>query len=457
MFILAKVLNMLRFFADLYKNLFLPTRFFVALGLVIVLFLVSFRFSWFFPIAQTALTILLALLLADILLLFNKNMQVTAARVTPKLMSLGDPNPIHLDIHNLSNLHLQILLIDELPDQFQIRDFERKLNLAPREARRIDYDLCPTARGEYFFEHCNLFIQSRLGLAERRVITAQPEMVPVYPSVIQMKKYELIALPQIAHREGIKKMRRIGHSYEFEQIKNYVQGDDFRTINWKATARRGELMVNQYEDERSQQVYCLIDKSRVMRMPFGGLTLMDYAINTALSFSNIVLHKKDKAGLFTFSDKLGSTLAADNSPKHLERILSELYHQQDGRGEASYELLYYAVRRLIKGRSLMILFTNFESKFALERVLPTLRLVNNMHLLVVVFFINTEIEDFTKQDVATMQDIYHQTVAQKFMNDKLQMVQTLRHHGIQTILTRPENLSINTINKYLELKSRGMI
>lgn len=320
---------MLKFFRDLYKNLFLSTRFFAVLGGVIVLFLTSFRFGWFFPIAQTALTVLFALLLADILLLFNKNMRIAATRITPKLMSLGDPNPIYLNITNTSNLHLQILLIDELPDQFQIRDFRRELSLAPREARRIDYDLTPHERGEYFFEHCNLFIQSRLGLAERRVITAKPEMVPVYPSVIQMKKYELIALPQIAHREGIKKMRRIGHSCEFEQIKNYVQGDDFRTINWKATARRGALMVNQYEDERSQQVYCLIDKSRVMRMPFGGLTLTDHAINTVLSFSNIVLHKKDKAGLFTFSDKLGSTLAADNSPKHLERILSELYHQQE--------------------------------------------------------------------------------------------------------------------------------
>ena len=216
-------------------------------------------------------------------------------------------------------------------------------------------------------------------------------------------------------------------------------------------------MVNQYEDEKAQQVYCVIDKSRVMRMPFGGLTLIDYSINAALVMSNIILQKKDKAGLLTFSDKLGSTLAADNSPNQLGRILHELYREKEGKGEASYELLYYAVRRLVRGRSLLLLFTNFESQFALERVLPTLRKINNMHVLVVVFFINTEIEEFTKQNVQTTEDIYHQTIAQKFSDEKTQMMQKLRQYGIQTILTRPEDLNINTINKYLELKSRGLI
>ena len=139
------------------------------------------------------------------------------------------------------------------------------------------------------------------------------------------------------------------------------------------------------------------------------------------------------------------------------RILHELYREKEGKGEASYELLYYAVRRLVRGRSLLLLFTNFESQFALERVLPTLRKINNMHVLVVVFFINTEIEEFTKQNVQTTEDIYHQTIAQKFSDEKTQMMQKLRQYGIQTILTRPEDLNINTINKYLELKSRGLI
>ena len=438
-------------------NLYLTRRFFTAFGVVIFLFILSYSFGWLMPFAQTAFVVVCGVVLADYGLLFNKNTQLSATRRTSKLLSLGDANRITLDISNRSNQRLSVSLVDEIPFQFQKRDFEMRLVLGANEARRTDYELTPTERGEYHFGKINLFAESFLGLIQRRFQSDVEKMVPVYPSVIQMKNFELMALRQIAHQSGIKKIRRLGHSYEFEQIKNYVAGDDFRAINWKASGRRNGLMVNQYEDEKAQQVYCVIDKSRVMRMPFGGLTLMDHSINAALVMSNIILQKKDKAGLLTFSDKLGSTLAADNSPNQLGRILHELYREKEGKGEASYELLYYAVRRLVRGRSLLLLFTNFESQFALERVLPTLRKINNMHVLVVVFFINTEIEQFTKQNVQTTEDIYHQTIAQKFSDEKTQMMQKLRQYGIQTILTRPEDLNINTINKYLELKSRGLI
>jgi uncharacterized protein (DUF58 family) len=437
--------------------IYITRRFFTVFGAVIFLFILSYAYTWLMPFAQGALVLVSGMVLADVFLLFNSRMGLEALRHTPKLLSLGDANRIYIDMVNRSAQKLTVKVIDEIPFQFQKRDFERLTPLAPREARRIEYELTPTERGEYHFGKINLFATSILGLIERRFQTGATQMVPAYPSVIQMKNFALKAFRQIAHQSGIKKMRRLGHSYEFEQIKNYVAGDDIRAINWKASSRRATLMVNQFEDERAQQVYCLIDKSRVMRMPFGGLTLMDHAINSALVMSNIILQKKDKAGLLTFSDKIGTTLAADNAPSQLGKILHELYREKEGRGEASYELLYYAVRQLIRGRSLLLLFTNFESPFALERVLPTLRLLNNMHLLVVVFFINTEIEEFSKQEARTTEDIYHQTIAQKSLNDKTQMLQKLRQYGIQTILTRPEDLNINTINKYLELKSRGLI
>ena len=121
-----------------------------------------------------------------------------------------------------------------------------------------------------------------------------------------MKRFELKSFHKLSDKKGIKKMRRIGHSYEFEQIKNYVRGDDYRSINWKATSRRAQLMVNQFQDERAQQVYSMIDKSHAMKMPFNELSLMDYAINTSLVIPNVALQKHDRAGLLTFSDKIGS-------------------------------------------------------------------------------------------------------------------------------------------------------
>ncbi len=272
-----------------------------------------------------------------------------------------------------------------------------------------------------------------------------------------MKKYELKAMNSISRFMGIKRIRKIGHSYEYDQIKDYVTGDDNRSINWKASGRSANLKVNQYEDERSQQIYCVIDKSRAMKMPFNGLSLLDYSINTSLVISNVVLKKYDKAGLISFSDKIGSLVGADNKNNQLNSIISALYNEKENPLEADFELVYSAVRNFIHVRSLIFLFTNFESLNSLERVIPILRKLNKLHLLVVMFFENSEVSTLAESEVTDLDSIYRATLAKKIITDKQLIYQELRKHGIQTIASKPENLSINTLNKYLELKSRGLI
>lgn len=439
------------------RNTFLPNRFFLLFGVAVILFSLGFPFPVFYQVGLAFFIVSLALVFADVMLLFNRKVKLEVTRRLPKVFSLGDPNPVHVELHNRSSRRLLLALIDELPVEFQVRDFEQRARLEPGEKQSIHYDLTPNKRGEYAFGNIHVYLYTSIGLIQKRVTIPCAAAIPVYPSIIQMKKYALKAFDKVTVLQGIKKIRRIGHSYEFEQIKEYVRGDDYRSINWKATSRKGGLMVNQYEDERAQQVYCLIDKSRVMRLPFHGLSLMDYAINTCLVMSNIALQKHDKAGLLTFSDKIGSIIKADRKGDQLNKIMTALYNEKERPLEANYELAYQAAIRLIKGRSLMLLFTSFESMFALERVLPVLRRINLQHLLVVIFFENTEINDLAFREVKDLEGIYTQTMAQKFVSEKGQMVQKLRQFGIQAVLTRPEELSVNTINKYLELKARGLI
>lgn len=426
-------------------------------GLVVLTFVLAFPFSFFMPVAMSLFVLAVAVAIIDYLLLFNKNISIKVKRILPNVFSLGDANEVELKIVNDSNRALKMRVIDELPIQFQKRDFTEEFDLESSENKTITYALSPTTRGEYEFGAINVFLETKLGLVQRRWRHDYPMSISIYPSIIQMKKYELQAFSRMTREAGIKKMRRIGHSYEFEQIKNYVRGDDIRSVNWKATSRTGTLMVNQYEDERSQQVYNIIDKSRSMKMPFNGLSLMDYAINTSLVISNVALQKSDKAGLITFSDKLGATIKADRRTQQLNRILKALYREKERPVEANFELLYQIARKLIKGRSLVLLYTNFESMYALERVLPMLRRVNILHLLVVVFFENTEIRSFSEERPDDVEGIYKQTVAKQFLSEKNAMVHKLKQYGIQAILTSPEDLSVNTINKYLELKSRGLI
>lgn len=439
------------------KNLYISNRFFSLFGLVATVFAVSYVLPDLFPVAIALFSLACLLTAADAGLLFNKGMRLSAERRLPRVLSLSDFNAVEIAIENHSRQPVSLSVIDELPEQFQKRDFEQETGLKGGGVVLLRYELRPVARGEYHFGHINVYVSSRLGLLQRRFRCGEPVQVPVFPSVIQMKKYQLQAFKQFHSTQGLRRMRRIGHSYEFEQIKNYVSGDDYRSLNWKATGRANRLMVNQYEDERSQQVYCLIDKSRSMRMPFAELSLMDYAINASLALSNIVLRKHDKAGLITFSDVVGATIKADNKPDQLHQILEALYREKERPLEANFELLYHISRKLVNGRSLLLLFTNFESGYALERVLPMLRRINHLHLLVVIFFENTEIRDFADQAARNIEEIYTQTVARNFLAEKSAMAQLLQQHGIQCVLTRPEELSMNTINKYLELKSRGLI
>ncbi len=253
-------------------------------------------------------------------------------------------------------------------------------------------------------------------------------------------------------------MRKIGQSVEFEQIREYVTGDDIRTINWKATARKGgQLMVNNYTDERSQQVYCIIDKGRVMKMPFKGLSLLDYAINATLILSRVALLRQDRAGLVTFGDNIGQVLPAERRAGQMNNILETLYDQQTHFGESDFEKLYAIVRTRVSQRSLIVLFTNFESLTGLQRQLPYIRSIARNHLVLVVFFENTELKQLTSSEVEDVETLYIRTIAEKFAHEKQLMVKELHQHGIFTILTAPENLTINTVNKYLELKARQAI
>ncbi len=440
-----------------YRSLRLTQRFFIALLVVVGLFATSFAVSQLLPLAWLFFLLTIGATGAELVLLYRKKEPFTVKRLPGKLLSLGDENPVMLHVKSRLGFRCRVLIFDELPIELQRRDFGMEITFEPREHKVLKYTVRPTSRGRYEFGDTNLLLHTVLGLAARRYNAENPQEVPAYPSVIQMKKYELLAFARISTFEGIKKVRRLGHSYEFEQIKSYVQGDDIRSVNWKATSRRNQLMVNQYEDERSQQIYSIIDKSRAMHMPFNGLSLLDYAVNTSLVISNIALKKHDKAGLMSFSSTIGSTLRADRSANQLKKILAALYAERSFSKEANYDLLYRGAKNLIRSRSLIFLYTNFESPYAMERALPVLRKINSTHLLVVMMFENTELIEYSRKRAEFITDIYTQTIADKLVLEKKHMVMKLQMHGIQTILTRPEDLSINTVNKYLELKARGLI
>jgi uncharacterized protein (DUF58 family) len=411
----------------------------------------------FYNAAWYVLYILLAFLIIDTLLLFASGKKIVGNRIMSEKLSNGDENEIKIAINNQYSFPIYSKIIDEIPFQFQQRNFEVKRKIKALGKDNYTYLLRPTERGEYSFGNLNIYAASPLRLVSRRFTYNKNQMVPTYPSYMQLRKYDLMAFSNNLFQYGLKKIRRIGHTMEFEQIKDYVQGDDLRTINWKATAKKSQLMVNQFQDEKSQNVYMIIDKGRVMKMPFNGLSLLDYAINATLVLSNVILKKQDKAGMFTFSKKVENRVVAEKRQSQMQQIMESLYNIKTDFFESDFSRLYIDVKKHINQRSLIMLYTNFETLDGLYRQLPYLKGIAKNHLLVVVFFNNTELDELIQQKANTVQEIYDKVIAEKFAFEKRLIVNELRKYGIYSVLTKPENLTLDTINKYLEIKARGIL
>ncbi|HOJ08741.1 MAG TPA: DUF58 domain-containing protein [Ignavibacteriaceae bacterium] len=439
------------------KEFYLTSRFLLITAIIVLLFFFGYFFDPLFFTAKILLISFITVIFVETLILFTNKKNIFAERVLSDRLSNGDDNEVKIILTNNYTFDINIRIIDELPFIFQIRDFEISSKVKQGNTKIFSYIIHPVKRGEYQFGYLNVFISTILNIVSRRLRFDQNKNVKVYPSYVQMRKYQIMAISDRLMEVGIKKVRKIGHSMEFEQIKDYVRGDDYRTINWKATARKRQLMVNHYIDERAQQIYSVIDMGRTMKMPFDKMSLLDYAINTSLVISNIALLKHDKAGIITFNSKVNSVLPAERNSVQMKKILDMLYKQETDFMESDYERLAGVVRTKIKQRSLLLFFTNFETANSLKRQLPYFKSLSRSHLLIVIFFFNVGLDELLYNKAKSLDEVYHKTIAEKFAYEKRVIQKELASFGIQSILTTPENLSINTINKYLELKARAMI
>lgn len=438
------------------RSLYLTNYFFFSL-LILAL---SFAVSFFIPITRIPVQILFWLWLGvaawDLLFLYIGKNHVELQRSYPEKLSNGDENEMTIIFRNFYPTRVTVRILEEFPKQLQLREVRIAVSIASREEKQQRYFIRPTSRGVYVFGRCHALVK-KIGLFERKFSLIEGRSIPCYPSFIQMRKYQLLATTDRLVEMGIKRVRKIGATLEFDHIREYVRGDEFRHVNWKATARHKKLLVNQYQEEKSQPIYALIDTGRVMRMPFNGLTLLDYAINSTLVLTSAAILKQDRAGMLTFSKQIANHIPAEKRNNQMQRISENLYNVETAFEETEFGNLYAFCNRHINKRSLLMLYTNFETPDALTRQLPYLRMLAKTHVLVVVVFKNTELVEMAKEQGGRIIDVYNQIIAEKFIYDKNLVIQELNRQGIQTIYTSPQDLTINAINKYLEIKARGLL
>lgn len=437
--------------------MFLTRRLYIALTAVILCIAAGWWWMPLFHIGRLLLLLLLVAVCADGVALWQRK-AISAGRQCSNRFSNGDDNVVRLWVESDYLFSVRLEIIDEIPYVFQRRDICFHMLLCRQEGiKELTYRLRPTSRGVYSFGYIRVFAATRLGLLQRRYTCGEAQDVKVYPSFLMLHRYEFLAIHQNLKDTGIKRVRRVGHHTEFEQIKDYVQGDDYRTINWRATARRHQLMVNVYQDERSQHIYHLIDKGRVMQQAFNGMTLLDYAINATLVLSHVAVKKEDKAGLITFADHIDTMLPASRHNGHMQRILETLYAQQTDYGETDFSALCVHVNKHVLRTSLLIVYTNFIGMVALRRQLPFLQQLSRRHRVLVVFFEDVELADYAVTPADSEEETCRHLMAEKFIYEKQLMVSTLRENGIYALLTAPDHLTVEVVNKYLEMKSQGLL
>lgn len=436
--------------------MFLTKRFYITLVAVAFVVGLGYYVPPMYSVGGWLLCALCLLLSLDAFMLYHER-GIMARRTMAERFSNGDDNEVSIRVESIYSFPVSLEIIDEIPPIFQRRDILFRMKLGMGEGKNLKYTLRPTERGVYSFGYIRVFVASPIGMIQRRFTLGQPYDVKVYPSYLMLTQYELLAISNNLTELGIKKQRRVGNNTEFEQIKDYVVGDDFRRINWRATARTSHLMVNVYQDERSQQIFNVIDKGRVMQQAFRGMTYLDYAINASLVLSYVAMHKEDKAGIITFSNQFENFLPASRRTGQMQNILEILYKQRTCYGESDFSALASQIGKLINKRSLLVLYTNFADKVSMERQLPYLLQLSRRHCLLVVFFEDNELSDYIATPAKTNEEYYRHVIAEKFVAEQRMIVSSLQRHGILALLTTPQNLSVDVINKYMEIKTRQLI
>jgi uncharacterized protein (DUF58 family) len=436
--------------------MFINQRLYIVLILITLCFIAGVVSVFLFTVAQFLLLATIVLCTCEFIVLFiGRKEAITCIRECSERFSNGDDNEIRLHITNAYPFAVDLEIIDEIPPVFQRRDLLFRMKMDKQTDKVLKYQLHPVKRGVYGFGHVNVFVSAKTGFISRRVKAASPCNIKVYPSYIYLKQYEIIASSNKLNQFGNKKIRQIGQQLEPDQIKEYVKGDDYRIINWKATARRNKLMANVFQEERAQNVYCVIDKGRTMQSAFNGMTLLDYSINACLAIAYVAMLKGDKTGLLTFERRFDTFIPPSRSVLQMNQIQEALYHQQTAFAESDYLSLYQKMNKDVKDRGLLLVFTNFDSVAAMQRQLRYLSMMAKRHSVLVIFFENSGLESLAGKQPENKEEAYETVIAEKLEYEKRLIIHKLRQHNILSLLSHPNELTLNVINKYLEIKARG--
>ena len=374
----------------------------------------------------------------------------------PRLYLAAD-NPIDLGVANRGRRALELRLRDTPPSAFRSSTLFMDGTVAPAETQTFRYTTRPTARGIYRFGTITARWATPLGLLWRQRTLDADEEVSVYPNLLEVEKYDLLARRGLLREMGLRTTRYIDRGTEFESLREYQPDDDFRRINWKATARRHRPITALHETERSQRLLVMLDLGRMMLTRIGDLTRLDLAVNASLLLCYVALRRGDRVGLLSFADGIHSYSPPRSGRSHFYRIVEQLYAVRAQPVESDYVEAFGRLRSDLRGRSLVVLFTDIGEPDVARTIALNLALLARHHLPLAVTLSDPVVQERAEIVPDTGRDLYEKVVAGRLIEERSAVLEQLHRAGVLTVDAPADRLAPSTINRYLELKERALL
>lgn len=379
-------------------------------------------------------------------------------RVDDKL-SLGAANPVRIEVRSLWHLPLKLHLRDLPPPRFEITGEAERIIDVPTGNRPvlITYHVTPPAKGDFHFGDIFVEYAGRLGLIVRMGRFPASLLVKVYPNLKETEKYEMLARRGRLMQVGIRSAKIRGGGAEFESLREYVPGDEYKKIDWSATARRGKLITRQYEAERSQNIVLMLDTGRTMLQPVQKMAKLDYVVNTALMLAYVAASSDDKVGLMAFDADVRVFLPPAKSKAQVYRILESLYNLEARLVETDYAEAFQNLATSWRRRSLIVLFSDLVDPESSAQILNAIPMLEERHRVVCVTVSDPHIVAAANKLPETSAEVYSKAVAMQVLLERRQAISALKRRGVWTIDSPPQDLSADLINHYLDLKAKSLI
>jgi uncharacterized protein (DUF58 family) len=395
-------------------------------------------------------------LLAVVDALLAAGRKVTVRREVRPVLSVGRPNPVTLHLRSSAGRPLDVEVTDDAFAEAERDGLPGFAALAPGGAASLRYLVTPRRRGAYVLGAHTVRYPSPLRLWIRQLRIPASDPIRVYPDVQAVRTYELLARQDRA--ASVRASRKVGGESEFERLREYSRDDEFRAIDWKATARRQKLIARQYQIERNQTIALMIDGGRLMTTEVQGLPLFDHALNASLMLAHVGARGGDRIGLFAFSDQIQAALAPTAGRSATVRLVRATYDLHAELVEPDYGAAFSRVGRDLRQRSLVVFFTQVHDDVAATALVRYTRGLMPRHLPLIVLLRDPAIEAMARVRADDTDDaLYRRAAAAELLGWRDRLVRTLRRLGAHVLDVEPRQLTADVVNRYLEIKARHLL